>query len=129
MPEGSVLVTCIVGSIKLIGDCGITDRRVAINQQINAIVPNKNVESAFLWSLVRAVKTLIQANATGVMTRIINKSRLEMIPAISPPTPLQRQFATLVAEIRQLEAAQADSRQQLVNLLQSLQHRAFQGEL
>jgi len=129
VPDGSVLVTCIAGSIERIGDAAITDRRVAINQQINAIIPTEGVESGFMGSLVRALKPLIQASATGVMTRIINKSALEKIPVILPPPPLQRQFAAHAAEIRQLEAAQATSRQRLDDLFQSLLHEAFLGEL
>lgn len=129
VPDGSVLITCIAGSIERIGDAAITNRKVAINQQINAIIPKEGVESGFLGSLVRALKPLIQARATGVMTRIINKSALEKIPAISPPPPLQRQFAGCVAEIHAIEAAQAASRQRLDELFQSLLHRAFQGEL
>ncbi len=129
VPEGSVLITCIAGSIERIGDAAVTDRKVAINQQINAIVPSENIESAFLGSLVRSLKPLIQASATGVMTRIINKSELEKIPAIIPPPPLQRQFATRVTEIRELETAQAVSRKRIKELFQSLLHRAFQGTL
>lgn len=129
VPEGSVLITCIAGSIDRIGDAAMTDRKVAINQQINAIVPNEGVDSGFLVALVRSLKPLIQASATGVMTRIINKSALERIPAISPPRPLQRQFAAHVTGIRQLEAAQAASRERIDDLFQSLLHRAFQGEL
>ncbi len=129
VPEGSVLVTCIAGSIERIGDAAITDRRVAINQQINAIIPNQDVENAFLWSLVRALKPVIQANATGVMTRIINKSELEKIPAINPSLSLQQQFAAHVVDVRALEAAQTASRRRLDDLFQSLLHRAFQGEL
>lgn len=129
VPEGSVLITCIAGSIDRIGDAAITDRKVAINQQINAIVPHEGVESGFLGALVHSLKPLIRASATGVMTRIINKSALERIPAISPPRPLQRKFAAHVAGIRQLEAAQAASRERIDHLFQSLLHRAFQGEL
>ena len=129
VPEGSVLITCIAGSIDHIGDAAITDRKVAINQQINAIVPSENVESTFLGSLVRALKPLIQASATGVITRITNKSELEKIPAIIPPPPPQRQFAARVTEVRELESVQATSRQRLDDLFQSLLHRAFQGEL
>ena len=51
VPEGSVLITCIAGSIDRIGDAAITDRKVAINQQINAMVPNEGVQSEFLVSL------------------------------------------------------------------------------
>jgi len=117
------------GSIERIGDVAITDRIVAINQQINAIIPSKGVESSFLGALIGALKPLIQANATGVMTRIINKSALEKITAILPPLPLQRQFAARVTEIRELEARQSETRRRLDDLFRSLLHRAFQGEL
>jgi len=129
IPEGSVLVTCIAGSIERIGDAAVTDRRVAINQQINAIVPSEKVDSAFLGSLVRALKPLIQRSATGVMTRIINKSELEKIPAIFPPSSLQRKFAARMVEIRELEKKQAACRERLDDLFQSTLYRAFQGEL
>jgi type I restriction enzyme S subunit len=129
VPEGSVLVNCIAGTLSRIGESAITDRKVAINQQINAIVPNKGVESAFLCSLVRELKPVIQANATGVMTRIINKSALEQIPAINPPQPLQKRFAESIAEIRRLEVAQSASQRRLDDLFNSLLHRAIWGEL
>jgi type I restriction enzyme S subunit len=129
VPQGSILITCIAGSIERIGDAAITNRQVAINQQINAIIPKDKVEGLFLLSLLRDLKPLIQASATGVMTRIINKSALEMIPAINPPLPLQRQFAARVAEVRELEAAQAASRQRLDDLFRSLLDCAFRGEL
>jgi type I restriction enzyme S subunit len=129
IPKGSVLVTCIAGSIERIGDAAATDREVAINQQINAIVPSEGVESAFLVSLVEALKPLMQANATGVMTRIITKSGFERIPAIAPPSALQRIFATCVSEVRKLEVVQSVSGKQLDDLFRSLLKRAFQGSL
>lgn len=46
-----------------------------------------------------------------------------------PPLELQQEFASRVAEIREMEAAQAASRQRLEDLFQSLLHRAFTGEL
>jgi type I restriction enzyme S subunit len=129
VPKGSVLITCIAGSIDRIGDAAITDRRVAINQQINAIVPNQGVSSEFLAALVCSLRPVIRACATGVMTRIINKSALEMIPAISPPESLQLEFAHRVAAIRELESAQAASRSRTEDLFDSLLHLTFRGEL
>lgn len=129
VPEGSVLITCIAGSIERVGDAAITDRKVAINQQINAIIPNENVHSTFLGELIRALKPLIQRRATGVMTRIINKSELEAIPAISPPFSGQRRFAELVAEVRELQKGQAACRQRLDDLFESLLSGMFQGEI
>lgn len=129
VPEGSVLITCIAGSLERIGDAAITDRRVAFNQQINAIVPKEDVEPAFLGSLVMALKPSIQRRATGVMTRIINKSELERIPAVLVPFPVQQRFAARVDEIREFEAKQALARERLNDLSQSLLHGAFKGEL
>lgn len=46
-----------------------------------------------------------------------------------PPLDLQTEFANRVAEIREMEAAQAQSRARLDDAFQSLLHRAFNGEL
>lgn len=75
----------------------------------------------------REVQSLA-SGAAGSMPNI-SKGRLLSIriPLISPA--LHEAFATHVAEIHQLEAAQAASRQRLDDLFQSLLHRAFQGEL
>lgn len=129
VPEGAVLVTCIAGSVDRIGDAAITNRKVAINQQINAVLPLKKVEGAFLGELVRTLKPLIQARATGVMTRIINKSELERIPAIAPPFALQQKFANRVAAIRELETTQIASGKRLNDLSQAIVYYAFQGQL
>ncbi|MGA3324295.1 MAG: restriction endonuclease subunit S [Terriglobia bacterium] len=59
----------------------------------------------------------------------INMSQLRALPVPLPPVALQRQFAARVAEIRALQARQAESRRRLDDLFQSMLHRAFQGEL
>ncbi len=59
----------------------------------------------------------------------INSQELKAIPVPVPPLPLQQTFARRVAEIRELEAAQAASRDRLDALFASLLHRAFAGEL
>jgi type I restriction enzyme, S subunit len=71
VPAGSVLITCIAGTRKLIGDAAVVDRDVAINQQINAVTPNAESDSAFLCQQIGALKSVIQKRATGVMTGII----------------------------------------------------------
>ena len=59
----------------------------------------------------------------------INMTQLRSLPVMVPPIQHQRAFSTRVAEIREMEAAQAASRQQLDALFQSMLHRAFNGEL
>ena len=58
--EGSLLVACIAGSIDSIGKACVTNRRVAFNQQINAIVPNDSINVLFLYYLVMSIKGTIQ---------------------------------------------------------------------
>ncbi len=70
-------MTYIAGSEERIGDAAVADCAVAINQQINAIVPDEPTDCSFLWALVRNLKPTIQAKAEGVMTRIVNKKARE----------------------------------------------------
>jgi hypothetical protein len=67
--------------------------------------------------------------ATGITMGVLNAGLLKQLRVPLPPLPLQTEFAQRVAEIRDLEAAQAASHQRLEALFQSLLHRAFQGEL
>ena len=49
--------------------------------------------------------------------------------ALSPPIPLQREFARRVTAVEALKTAQRASLAELDALFATLQHRAFRGEL
>lgn len=98
--SGAVLVACIAGSLESIGRSAITDRNVSFNQQINAIQPNKNVNSYFLYWLVKLSKKYIQSHATKGMKKILTKGDFEKILMILPPIDLQDKFAD---EVRKIE--------------------------
>ena len=91
------------------------------------------INPVFLWGLLtvpskrKQVQTLAGGSA-GSMPNI-SKRRLMTLPIEVPPLPLQKEFAQRVAEIREMEAAQAASRQRIESLFQSMLHRAFNGEL
>lgn len=59
----------------------------------------------------------------------LNAQQIGATPIFLPPLSLQREFAVRVAEVRNLQAQQARSRQRLEDLFQTLLHRAFSGEL
>lgn len=64
--KDALLVTCIAGSLNSIGNAALTDRRVAFNQQINAIIPNKDTEPLFFiiyLSIRRNIFRLLQEMA------------------------------------------------------------------
>lgn len=122
---GALLLTCIAGSETSIGNVVLTDRRVAFNQQINAVTPHKGVNPWFLYGLFLTAKPLIQRHTTLAMKRMITKGKLEELVLIKPPLPLQQQFAALVAQHERVRAVQREALRQAEHLFQSLLHRAF----
>jgi type I restriction enzyme S subunit len=123
---GSTLVCCIGATI------GKTDRawkRSAFNQQINAVEWNDEIADDFgVVCLKQSSKAVIQQGSQTALP-ILKKSLFEQIRIPVPPLPLQHRFAERVKEIRELESAQAASRQRTEDLFQSMLHRAFSGEL
>jgi type I restriction enzyme S subunit len=126
---GSILVTCIAGSPTSIGNVALADRKVAFNQQINAVTPYEDVDSLFLYGLFRVAKPLVQRSTTLGMKRIITKSKFEKLFLIKPPLPLQQQFAHIVRKFDRLRAQQREAERQAEHLFQALLQRAFRGEV
>lgn len=95
---GSILMTCIAGSIGCIGNVGIADRRVSFNQQINAIVPDKD-ETLYIYWLMHLSKPYIQSTINMALKGILNKSQLSALEFPFPPIEKQRAFATFVSDV------------------------------
>jgi len=91
-PEGSTLMTCIAGSRSCIGNVALTDRAVALNQQINAIVPGPSVDANFLYVQLLLAKPLIQAASTDSMKGMVSKGRLSSVLLPAPAEERQRAF-------------------------------------
>lgn len=128
VPARSILVTCIAGSPECIGNAAMTDREVAFNQQINALVPHK-ADPDFVYAQIKVGKRLIRKASTDSMKGMVSKSRFETIRLLSPPTGLQREFTRRAVAIQKLKGEGSISLTTLDSLFGSLQHRAFRGEL
>ena len=127
--KGSLLVTCIAGSLKSIGNASLTDRKVSFNQQINAIEPFDDVNSFFLYWLIKISKKYIQDQAGKGMKKMITKSSFEKITFPKPDKTLQDKFATIAQQVEVTKAHYQDSLNELNELFGSLSQRAFRGEL
>ncbi|HEX2957339.1 MAG TPA: restriction endonuclease subunit S [Chitinispirillaceae bacterium] len=127
--KGALLVSCIAGSVESIGRAALTDRMVAFNQQINAIQPDHDVNSLFLYSLFKISKKYIQSHATKGMKNILNKGDFTKIKMIKPPANLQNQFADIVNKIELLKSRYQGSLTNVENLYGVLSQKAFKGEL
>ena len=113
---GSILMTCIAGSLNSIGNVAATNRRVAFNQQINALTP-REYESLFLLWLLKLMKKTIHGSVNMMLKGILSKGTLSEITAIVPPLPLQIRFADFVcaADKSKFEIRQALEKLETLN--------------
>ena len=89
LEKGGLLITCIAGSLKSIGNVAMTDRKITFNQQINAIQPFENVDSLFLFWQLKINKNYVQTFSTSSMKKIITKGEFQEIEFLKPPFELQ----------------------------------------
>ena len=102
--SGAILMACIAGSIASIGRVCVTDRKVAFNQQINAVVP-KQYDIFFLYSLLQMSKEYLVEDINMALKGILSKSKLEEKEFIVPPMELQEQFADFVKQVDKSKVA------------------------
>lgn len=122
---GSILMTCIAGSLNSIGNVVVTDRAVAYNQQINAITPHEGVDSIFLYGLLRVAKPIVQAAATEAMKKMITKGKLEEVRLPIPPLPVQTNVARYLVNQLALRSTHAEALRQADHLFDTLLHQTF----
>lgn len=129
VPANSTLVTCIAGTPECIGNAALTDRLVAFNQQINAIVPFDNVDPYFLYVLVVISKKIIQRASTNSMKGMVSKGIFQGIELISPPYNLQKNFGGYFYAYLNYLGKQELYLIESDNLFNSFCQKAFRGDL
>lgn len=100
--ENSILMACIAGSIASIGRVCITNRKVAFNQQINAVVP-ESYNIYFVYVMLQISKDYLVEEINMALKGILSKSKLEEKIFFVPPIELQNQFATFVQQVDKLK--------------------------
>ena len=122
--KDSILMVCIAGSIASIGRVCVTDRTVAFNQQINAVVP-EDYNTLFLYVMLQLSKEYLCEEINMALKGILSKSKLEEKEFIVPPIELQTQFATFVQAIDKYKLKIEDSLKKLEILQKSLMQQYF----
>ncbi len=122
--KDAILMACIAGSIASIGRVCVTDRTVAFNQQINAIIP-KDYNILFLYVLLQISKDFLVADISMALKGILSKSKLEEKKFIVPPLELQNQFARFVEQADKSKFAAQKGLQELEILKKSLMQQYF----
>lgn len=121
---GSILMACIAGSLRSIGRVALTDRKVAFNQQINAIVPKK-YNSLFLYVLFQNTQSYAQSTVNMALKGILSKGKLEELEYIIPPIELQNNFAAFVQQIDKSKFTVQKALEKTETLYKSLMQRYF----
>lgn len=106
LPPKTTLVVCIGSTI---GKVGITTVEACTNQQINALVPSKNMAPEFVYLAVHRHVEQLRAMAGLQAVPIVNKTSFEsMVIPIAPfveQTEIARRMASISARIRQEDAS------------------------
>ncbi|WP_339881100.1 restriction endonuclease subunit S [uncultured Algoriphagus sp.] len=123
--ENALLVACIAGSIGSIGRSAITDRRVAFNQQINAVVPNEDVSIYFLYWMFKISAKYVQSHATGGMKKLLTKGEFEKVLFIKPTLKEQLKFEEIAKKYSVFQQKLIGHQTQSENLLKSLSQQVF----
>lgn len=93
IPANSILVTCI----GIIGKVALIKNEASFNQQINAIIPNKEiVDSKFLAYSILRISKQIKDIANAPVVPIINKTQFSKIEIPLPPIETQQKIAAIL---------------------------------
>lgn len=122
--SGSILMTCIAGSLKSIGNVAIANRPVAFNQQINAIIPNSQ-NALFMYEQFKLSKKYIISDVNMALKGILSKGNLSEKLFIFPPLDLQNQFADFVEKVNKSKLEVQKSLEELETLKKSLMQQYF----
>lgn len=126
-PAGTIVIA-IVGAT--IGATAILQVPVYCTDSVVGIrVDPKYCLTEYVEFVLRVRRPLLLAQAPDAARANLNLEILREIPIPVPPLESQQRFVDQAAEVQALQAAQAASRKRLDDMLQSLLHRAFQGEL
>lgn len=124
-PEGAILVTCIAGSPECIGNCAISDRKVAFNQQINAFIPGDEIKTEFFFAQLYICKKLVQKASTESMKGMVSKGRFFEIKILAPSLEQQINFVKIFNSVAKMQEKMRVSLDEMYNHFNALMRRYF----
>jgi type I restriction enzyme S subunit len=135
IPKNSILMVCINGSLENgIGRVAMTNKTVAFNQQINAIIPHENVYAEYILYAFQSpfFQKKVKEKATGTVNYIINKNTLRRLLFPLPPLAEQKRIVEKVKQLMslcdELGKSVEQSKEDSELLIQSVLQEAFKEE-
>ncbi|MUU53685.1 restriction endonuclease subunit S [Helicobacter pylori] len=126
IPKNSVLVTCIAS----IGKNAILRVNGACNQQINAIIPNKDFNADFVYYLMENNKQYLLGKAGVTATYIISKQVFEEIDFFVPKD-LNEQIAiaNILSDLDSEIISLKNKKRQFENIKKALNHDLMSAKI
>ncbi|MFP6078176.1 restriction endonuclease subunit S [Helicobacter pylori] len=126
IPKNSVLVTCIAS----IGKNAILRVNGACNQQINAIIPNKDFNADFIYYLMENNKQHLLGKAGVTATYIISKQVFEEIDFFVPKD-LNEQIAiaNILSDVDHEIISLKNKKRQFENIKKALNHDLMSAKI
>ncbi|MCQ2707122.1 restriction endonuclease subunit S, partial [Helicobacter pylori] len=126
IPKNSVLVTCIAS----IGKNAILRVNGACNQQINAIIPNKDFNTDFIYYLMENNKQYLLGKAGVTATYIISKQVFEEIDFFVPKD-LNEQIAiaNILSDLDHEIISLKNKKRQFENIKKALNHDLMSAKI
>ena len=101
-PRGSIL---IIGIGATLGKVGLLDIAATSNQQINAILLNKDIEPKFVAYHLSVLQEIMKVISSATTIGILNQEKTKLIPLAIPPLNEQK----LIADYLDRETTQIDN--------------------
>lgn len=122
LPRNSILIGCI-GNI---GKIGMTNDDIsAFNQQINAIVCNKDFSPDFVYYLLIHSKPVLEKSAVKTTLPILNKGNFQKIKLKAPELPEQRKIAYILSTVQKAIEQQEKLIRHTTELKKALMQKLF----
>ncbi|WQW49493.1 restriction endonuclease subunit S [Helicobacter pylori] len=126
IPKNSVLVTCIAS----IGKNAILRVNGACNQQINAIIPNKDFNADFIYYLMENNKQYLLGKAGVTATYIISKQVFEEIDFFVPKDlDEQAAIANILSALDSEIISLKNKKRQFENIKKALNHDLMSAKI
>lgn len=125
IPKNSVVISC-VGNLGL---ASIASDNFVMNQQLHSFQCGDKILPEFLIFCLPFQKGYMLSRATSTTVPYMNKSVCNSIPVTVPPLDLQKKWKLIFENSNKQKQVLKKQLAQQENLFQSLQQRAFNGEL
>ena len=127
------LNSVILSSRAPIGHLAINTKAISTNQGCKGIVPNKNLDSLFLYYFLKHSVELLNELGTGTTFKELSGSKLATVSVPFPPLEEQHRLVSIFSKLENSTKSLTEKYNQKIEIIEQLKSgilkRAFENEL